>query len=266
MEVRWVANRQVLAPLIESYAIRANSDYDPVLDQGAARARFMSADASGLLTPDFSRLGGLRLLGGHERQPQGSATVNSEALASVFWGLAQSLYDYRYTQRWVWDNSRFELPPQIINYAELGRQALTCNTAMPIGRWLDGMYNSVAKRMIPYLDAAKGEHLLRELNDPACQAWLDPLQRHFTELLTAIVHRDAVAMSVSARRVLGMANFQDPEFVEYLVSTGMHGDLLQGDRNAARKLLQQFTPALGERRQGSLSLRLLAAHSGAANP
>lgn len=266
LEVRWVANKQVLAPLIESYTIRANSDYDPVLDQGAARARFMSADASGLLAPDFSRLGGLRLLGGHERQPQGGVTVNSDALASVFWGLAQSLYDYRHTQRWVWDSSRFELPPQIINYAELGRQALACNTAMPVGRWLDGMYNSVAKRMIPYLDTARGERLLRELNDPACQAWLDPLQRHFTGLLTAIVHRDAVEMSASARRLLGMANFQDPEFVEYLVSAGMQGDLLQKDRNAAQKLLLQYTPALGERRQISLSLRLLAAHSGVATP
>ncbi len=265
LEVRWLANKQVLMPLIESYAIQANSDYYPVLDLGAAKTRFLELDATLLQTPDFSRLAGLRLLGRHSQRPHGPVTVNRDVPATLFWALGQTLYDYRYTQRWNWDDSVFQLPPQIREYAELGRLALNqCGAMLPIGRWLDGMYNNTAKRMIPYLDTAQGERLLRGLNTSMCQTRLKPLQNHFVELLIAITLKDAAAMSESARVLLNEAHFKDPDFVEYLVSAGMQGDLLQKNPEAARELLRQYSPDLGERMKSSLALRLLAAHSGAA--
>jgi spermidine synthase len=50
----WVADRQALAPLLER--VRVNSDFAPVLDLGAERARFRKSQASGLIQLHTDRL------------------------------------------------------------------------------------------------------------------------------------------------------------------------------------------------------------------
>jgi spermidine synthase len=50
----WVADRQALAPLLER--VRVNSDFEPVLDLGAERARFRQSQASGLILLHSDRL------------------------------------------------------------------------------------------------------------------------------------------------------------------------------------------------------------------
>ena len=48
--VRRVGNKRALEPLFESYGVEANSDYYPLLDLNAARARFMGTMATDLAT------------------------------------------------------------------------------------------------------------------------------------------------------------------------------------------------------------------------
>jgi predicted membrane-bound spermidine synthase len=53
-DATWVADRQSLAPLLER--VRVNSDFQPVLDLGAERARFRQRQASGLILLHTDRL------------------------------------------------------------------------------------------------------------------------------------------------------------------------------------------------------------------
>src|SRR6185369_4035637 len=54
IEIRRVGNKRSFSGLLETFPIRGNSDYFPVLDQGAARARFLGSTSQELLNLHYS--------------------------------------------------------------------------------------------------------------------------------------------------------------------------------------------------------------------
>ncbi|WP_172203564.1 spermidine synthase [Niveibacterium sp. COAC-50] len=61
--VRKVGAKLELQPFFDQFNVAKNSDYFPVLDQGAARSRFMKQDADGILSLRFSKVPVAEVLG-----------------------------------------------------------------------------------------------------------------------------------------------------------------------------------------------------------
>ncbi len=54
IEIRRIGNKRIFSRLLETFPIQGNSDYYPVLDQDAARARFLGSTAQELLSLHYA--------------------------------------------------------------------------------------------------------------------------------------------------------------------------------------------------------------------
>lgn len=268
LALRKIGDRRSLDPLFASYPVPANSDYYPVLDQHAAKTRFLGATASDLLQSDLVLLPVVTMLGRaatEERDPV-EPTFTAYYERSVTAHLAKTLYAYYRTGQWQWPHPDLPLPPNIRMYADRGRQALqACAETMPSDAWWDGMFNSVAKRAVPYLAPGERDVLFARMMAPACRSRLTPAQQDFVVLLEAVGKRNAPVMAQAARRLLKEMRPLHPTLLYYILSAGVLGDLSAGKAEDARALWRQYAPGLNRDASQSILTRLLVAHMTAAH-
>ncbi len=77
IEIRKVGDRKLLGKFLASFPIRPNSDYNPVLDQSAARTRFLSASAQELISFVQGPLPVAKLLSGAVPSTEATAVTPS---------------------------------------------------------------------------------------------------------------------------------------------------------------------------------------------
>ena len=76
-----IGSRSLLQPLLDSYAVTANSDYFPVLDLNAVRTRFLQKDARDLFRLQNSPLPLLEMLSAEDVRPAARYTTHRSATA-----------------------------------------------------------------------------------------------------------------------------------------------------------------------------------------
>ncbi|MBI5478550.1 MAG: fused MFS/spermidine synthase [Deltaproteobacteria bacterium] len=267
LEGLWCGNRRALEPLLKRHGARANSDFFPVLDQGAAAARFLGSEAVELLNPALLELPLMEVLGGH---PRPAATVigpspNRFQERAFHARLARTLADYLQGGAWNWRPEERPLPPNIRAYADTARRVVVdCGRGLSPGQWFDAMFNTVARRVAPLVTADEWEPVWRRL--AACHDGLDPVQREFLSLVGAVERRDGAAMARGATSMLRQLRAADPFFIDYLVTAGMLGHLAAGERPAARALYERYRGRMSPAAHVSFRLQLLRAHAGAEGP
>ena len=132
MEPLLLFDQSTLRPLLEQ-GIRANSDYRPILDLGAERARFEQASASGVYGLATSRVDLVRLLRGDTIGPRPWRAVPAYALVpAVLWGRAAWL-------REAWLSGGGIAPEEFASWQTSLLQLQQLMTLMrsndPIGSW-----------------------------------------------------------------------------------------------------------------------------------
>lgn len=266
LSLRWLANRRALEPFLAADGVPANSDYAPVVDLEAARTRFLGLRASELLDPDLEMLPVLELLGGRPPLDDSPIQPNPAYDRTYQVAIASMILEYQLGGEWLWNDPDQEISTKVRGYAEIARRAiLGCEQRMPPERWFNGMYNSVAKRLLPFAGRARLEPLWQRLESPACRGQLDALQRGFVELWEAVARRDTRGMRRASQEILALAGRQlPPELLHYVVSAGMLGALVEGDRAAALSLWDAHSPRMGAEERATLATRILRAHAGVA--
>jgi spermidine synthase len=258
--IRKVGDRKTFGNLLASFPIRANSDYYPVLDQNAARTRFLNSSAVELLYFAQMPLPAMKLLSG--AAPSGEATA---VTPSAFYPPSQSAFTamalrdfflsgtFSSAYGGIDDNDRLQ--------AQRLRKLLYDCKSIPDERERLVSLFTTADNVLPYLTPAELERIWRAPEAGPCAASLSVLDKQFVALFSAIGRRDAAGMADGARMLLAQQEGLSPRIAQYVAASGMLGSLMQGKKDEAYQLWTQYKTRMFGATEPNLLFRLLVAES-----
>jgi predicted membrane-bound spermidine synthase len=258
--LRRVGSRRSLGPLFESWPVAFNSDYFPILDQNAARSRFLKQRAYELIdlanapVPLLEMLGEQQVARNHTEVTPIS-TVSRSTSVAIAVGLLNSFSPGQA------GTSHSSLKGQGMRNVDYLRFAAgNCQYLASSTQWEDLVFD-VAVLVNSHLLPAEAQRFWRQSGLERCAAQMNASQKRWYALYKAVAGRDAMAMSRLASGLLKTSEPHAPQHDEYLLMTAMLGNLAVGNRASARALWQEQVPRILHNRPVPLSLRLLEAHS-----
>jgi spermidine synthase/MFS family permease len=259
IEIRKSGTKKLLGKFLDSFPIQANSDYFPVLDQNAERARFMRDAATVLTYFTHVPLPASEVLT-REGLPQVTDVSPSPFLhRSQLAFTAMALRDYFLTGKF--DPKYVVVPEDLRQKALRVRQLFyACDSVTNKLERLESLFD-ISVNMIPYLSPFELETFWKKLESGPCASKLTAEETHWVTLFKAVGNRDASRMAIAARTLLGTVHPSQLAAVRYLVASGMLGSLAQGDRVESSRLLSKYKETMFGDSQMDLLFRLLASES-----
>jgi spermidine synthase len=257
ISIRKVGSKKFFAHLLESFPIRANSDYHPVLDQNAARARFLDNSARDFLNFHHIPIPAMEILDGTPlRRDVTNVTFTKYFYKAEATVTAMALRDY-FVSGHVTTGQTNE---------DLMRKATFIKAAC------GGMLNtsqderfktifSLSVAMAPYLNPSELNSFWSVLKSEKCVSLLSDGERQWLTLFKAVGNRDAFHMMEEAQTILANGNELSPIARKYLLISGMVGALAQGKRAEAYQLWTKYGLSLIAKDDPDLLFRMLAAES-----
>lgn len=257
---RLIVTKKMLRPLLESYEIAPNSDYYPVLDQNANRARFMGSNAHKLALLPFEPLPLVEMLAADvpiARQPAGQVPLSSTHHFGKPHPATFATY-FKHHLAGAADAAATSIDAAHDYPARAAALVQGCRT--PAGN--DHVFAALefAFQVVPYLDRSDASEIWPALSGLPCFRDLAPADRDWASLLLAVGQRDASAMASLSRGLLEAKRDTTPARRKYLLATALLGLVASGQKPAARELWaryrQESFPA-----EIPLLYRLLVAHA-----
>ncbi len=261
IEVRKIGNRKVLGRFLDSYPVRANSDYHPVLDQNAARTQFLKTNAQELLGFTHEPLPAAEMLAGSVPSwEETNITPGPHFSKTRAASTAMALRDY--FMHGNFGSKRRVITEDVISQAVDLRRLFSeeCGTERGQTDRLFNLYN-IANRMTPYLRPVEMEALWNTLESGACARLLTDTERKWIELFEAVGRRDAKTMADTSRTLLEKDSNLPEGPTRYLVASGMLGSLVKGDKGESLRLWNNYKSRIYGADRPSLLFRILAAES-----
>ncbi|MBI3776617.1 MAG: hypothetical protein HY273_13925 [Gammaproteobacteria bacterium] len=261
LELHRIGDQHSLAPLFASYPIRANSDYFPVLDLGATRARYLHTDAANIIAFRNAGVPVLEML--NPPAPKFSASAASKDYyysRAQYTRTAVQLLDY--FRSGGNDSALAEVDSTLANNARFVQGAfIECRIDPAKDTWLREV-SAVANLMIPQLSREEMSEVWQRVGASACFGTLSQQQRSWVGIWAAVSRRDPAGMLKLASALLPNALATvGPMHTEYLLLCALLGTVMQNDYPAAQQLWAQYAPALYQAYKPALVARLLAAHA-----
>lgn len=252
--LREIGDRTLLEPMFASYSIPSNSDYFPVLDLGAVRARFLRSHASGLILLTRHPLPVLEMLAkqsiGDDRPPTPGVHF-SRSVAAYRARLAPKVYQ----EGKVGIDEM--LDQESVRHLLFARHlASACGGTANTVLWLESVFQ-IMNGTVPY-HRQTAEKLWGVLRTSDCHKRLDPLQREMFALLGAVARRDAAQMAQLAESLLSRGAVAS-HYREYVLTAGVLGRVAVGQPAEARAIWVKYRAGIAGL---PLALRLLLAHAG----
>lgn len=260
IELRKIGNKSILDSFIQLFPIPVNSDYHPVLDQNAARARFLGNTARELTSVTHFPLPMMEMLSGKRSPPKITDIHPSHYfLESKAADTAMALRDFFLRGSFL---PRYKyLSPDTIQQAEAVKELFSsCRDQQTQNRSAGSLF-ATSIVMIPYLTPAELDAIWNSLDRGPCTALRSPWVREILVLFKAIGRRDAAAMYSSATRMLEDSKTMTPSTIKYLVATAMLGALAHGDRTASFAVWSKYKYLMFGDKKPDLYFQLLAAES-----
>ena len=259
IEIRKLGDKGFLHRLLDASPIRANSDYYPVLDQNAARARFLKADAYAFHTLTSAMLPAYELLTGNAPSWKTTdVTLSPYLTKSEFAFTAMALRDYNLQGHF---GPRYgAVPSGVERQARTLRQSFSECLSGPDQTRHTNLFN-VSVEMVPYLRPQELNAVWTRLETGACRRARWAEDQHWIALFKAVGRRDGGGMANEAEAILATGGSFDPLEERMLVASAMVGSLMQGDRPVAFGYWKKYRTALFRAGEPDLFFRLLAAES-----
>ena len=260
---RKIGDKQMLDAFFAMSPEASNSDYFPVLDQNAARARFLGSAASNLVMFAIERQPLAEMLG-HvaENSPQVATTdVTISYFHPRTWciAMAMTVRDY------------FIFGVFVPHGKEIS--ARSKESALQLKRMFFGGANRndpnrrnyifhTSANVMPYLCPVDCAAIWKSLESGPDAQTLSQPERQYVALFKTMGNRDARGMSDAARLILE----NEPDITlgrfRYVLATGMIGDLSQGKKSAAAELWARYHATAFASGQPDLLFRFLVAKTG----
>jgi predicted membrane-bound spermidine synthase len=263
IEIRKIGDKRTLSGFVSTFPIRANSDYYPVLDQNAAKARFMKAKAGKLHMFSHDPLPTTEML--TKSAPAWRDTVitptqyyyKSEAAFG-----AMACRDYFLTGSF--GPCYREVPSETRQAAVKIRQLFQERGTVIQENERMAVLSSLA-RMIPYLRPEEMMAVWKNLESVPGGPFLSAHEKALVKLFKAVGSRDAAAMTSNAHALLTEWDSMPPDTLQYTVAGGMLGYLSQGNGEEARHLWSAYRYRVFGVNEPDILFRLFVANSAAAD-
>jgi predicted membrane-bound spermidine synthase len=262
IDIRFIGNKRMLAPVFAGFSSVSNSDYEPIVDLYAVRSRFLHVNAfDQLIGARLQRLPIIPMLGG---QPAGLDSRNvtfAPFPKSQLIYRADAIYQYFMQGQWRWVHDR-PLSDELIRSTVHAKQVLIqeCSKSAATHEWWRTMLHAVAY-IIPSLSQQQSSSLVQVLLSPTCSKHYTEHQRNFLHLLDAVGKRDAALMARYSTSLLQQAGdpMMQADLLEYLLLAGMLGNISAGNTAEAALLWDRYARLLPAASRSSLPARYLVA-------
>jgi hypothetical protein len=253
-----IASRRVIEPLVNQTRYPVNSDFFPVVDQNAARARFLKLSAHDIAEIPKSFVPFSSFMDGETRirveelassRDSGSTRIR-EALA------AAELTALFHTGK---GSHPDRVPPTRRLQVAAIREGLDHCDLDP-GLWLDSV-EDLLRIVTPVLRGPEVDRIFSRLSASACFRRLDDADRERVALYAAFHARDAAAMVASSDRLLASGRAWPAADRTMFVLAGMSGRVVRGDVTGARRLWHDQRASIPERLARHLPFRVVLAHA-----
>jgi hypothetical protein len=256
ISIRKIGSKKFLANFIASYPIRANSDYYPVLDQNAARSRFLVDSAHVLSNFSNFPVPALDMLDRPTlRRDRTNISPTQYLEKTQEYITATELRDYFLFGEFKTPYTQTDLKQKAL----LLRRVCGGKTTINQGERLGIVFN-LTVAMTPYLIPSEMNPFWNTLESGACATLISPWEHQWYSLFKSVGNRDSARMLDGARTLLAAGGDLSPIARKYLLATGMVGALAQGNKAEAKKLWSRYKAAVTGS-ESDLLFRLLAAES-----
>ena len=258
LDARYLGSRRTLEPLVASYGMPSNSDYQPILDLHAARHRFTEKSAADMVSLAVSDVPLLEMLEpDRSKRPVNPLFKGAYAFERVEYSrLAWYARDFLISPRLPAPEG---VPAQLQKDLELVKlRLLECHDPRDLDAWLTAALR-VAKAVNPYLAPDDAGPIWQRIAQTRCYAGLHPFQRRWLALFRATALRDAARMAEHAGALLSEQKGLSNEVREYLVLAAMTG--LIASKRPAEALAVWDANKLHIRTAASPAFRLLRCHA-----
>jgi spermidine synthase len=227
---RRLGNRRQLAPLFAQFDAPVNSDYRPLVQLEAPRARFLQQRAEALLDLAAAPLPVLEMLAGAE------VAYLSQPAPHAGPGRYTQMVDALLLHRSLIRRDAPSRDPQVVALWQAGKLC----AAQPDEIMITSLHG-VALRTLAHLGAEQRRELWVEPRWLGCSlASAAPGVRARFAVYGAIARRDARAMLEHARALLDDPDASGADFRRFLLLTAMLGAQASGQGDEARRLWAQF--------------------------
>jgi spermidine synthase len=242
-----VGGRAALRPHFAAFRVRANSDFYPVLDQGAAQARYLrrrSDDLARLFEAGFPLL---ELLD----QPQVRRPDPARLTPGPRPWLARSTFPFQAKAAAAFlQSGRLAdlepIPPAAAGDLILLRAALRDCSVRIDGATLRRLSTYLAWLVNSNLVPAERQALWRPLEGSACSARLGEMDREWLRLHAAVAGGGGVDIARASGRILEGDAGLSPDLVAYALATHMTGLVLAGRGPEAMGAIEKHGPRIAE--------------------
>ncbi len=258
-----VGSKKALDPFFNSFRVPANSDYYPVLDQNAAKARFLGLNAEDVVKLANAPLPIIAQLEQDVQQQGGTQTTyNPYFMKSVDSGYAIAIRNFVMQGR-PGEND-LPIPEDVRKDLQYIKTIFNqCDSVAESEGMIDSLLN-IAVTTIPYLSAEELSRLWQQLQIDACADNMTAEQNQWVMLINAISHRNNERTRQISVPLLAAQNPANVMRFGYLLMAGMLSNLALDDRQSSLKLWNRYSTHIYGKSQLDMLLLLLAAHSSGA--
>jgi predicted membrane-bound spermidine synthase len=256
LQIRKIATRATIHPLVQSFPVPANSDYYPYLDLNAARYRFLQQGAGDLAGLNASSVPVIPMLEGTNTLPQVSLD------GADYFSRIEQIRRAQYIRDTYLKPNPPEpraMPRALQKDLELASlRALDCWDPARHDIWLHSLFQ-VANAVNSFLPPEETAAIWRRFESAGCYGSLPQEYKLWIALFKAVGARDAANMAELAGRLFTEPGDLPPESRRYLLTAAMAGYLAQGKSGEAVQAWERYAPLISRDDRSQLSLRLLYA-------
>jgi spermidine synthase/MFS family permease len=258
LELRYIGDRALLEPLFIYAPAPVNSDYFPILDLHAARARFVKSHAVQLAWLRSETLPALEMLDS-KRNP----AAETRSTSSVHFTPSRRAYTAMAIQDYYANGTLRtgeSIEPGLLRHVLLTqRLANDCRGTSTPDFWLDSVYE-ILRAVTSYLKPSEVNVMWRQFRTSDCYRKLHSVQQEVFALFGAIGRREAAEMAILSERLLKNGQ-PDRERDKYLLAAGMLGYLTDNKPEKAHDLWKTYAQRVLGSEPPDILLRLLWSHS-----
>lgn len=257
--IRKLGGKAFFEPFFQSYAMRSNSDYFPVLDLNAIKARFLKRDAMQLVTLRDDPVRIQAMLGEVMPPVQTTQTTPSRFYyPSDLSYAAMLLRNYLLTNR---INAQFYKLPEPLQRAAftVKSQLLDCQAAGP-DTALPASLEAITLAVMPYLSPAELNVIWSRMATSPCFGAIPIVLQEWIQLARAVAESNAVSVGGLAAKILVDTTIGYER--NYLLSASMIANIRMGDIQKAKQNWQDHGGKIATNDNTELLMRLLKSHSG----
>ncbi len=262
VERRKIADKRLLKAYLERIAMPANSDYRPVLDQGAAKSRFLRAHARDILSVAMEPVPALELLGTRAvNQAPSQVTPQDDFVLSRYIKIAAQFRDLilKYGDSPLWTQPGPPAGGEASHDANVSTSLMKSCHRPPDG--VDAVFVpfDITLKAAPFLAPSEMRDIWEAMERLPCGQRMTGEAREWLSLFQSVSDRDHAAIAQKAERLLEEGRSLTPARTRYLIAAAMLAHLGRGDRDSAARIWHSRAKGLFAGQPLRMMFQILAA-------